>query len=185
MAYHNFVALPLYEDMAPWNLVFQGSRMAYIDYDTKDFTFDNIVPLTYKTLSVLFNYKRTVEDFHKCGPSGHNPYGFSHISSCVGITAGFFAHGGDKCDDSSAPVKCGDGSCQPDYISCLKVLSANELKGQRDKSRDAHEIQARVDSAYAQLLAEKEWEFDMKGLRIPSKISFRRSAASQSDRSWR
>ena len=43
MAYHNFVALPLYEDMAPWNIVFQGSRMAYIDYDTKDVTYDNIV----------------------------------------------------------------------------------------------------------------------------------------------
>ena len=43
IAYHNFVALPLYEDMAPWNIVFQGSRMAYIDYDTKDVTYDNIV----------------------------------------------------------------------------------------------------------------------------------------------
>jgi hypothetical protein len=39
IAYHNFVALPLYEDMAPWNIVFQGSRMAYIDYDTKDVTY--------------------------------------------------------------------------------------------------------------------------------------------------
>ena len=85
-AYHNFVALPLYEDMAPWNIVFQGSRMAYIDYDTKDVTFDDIVPLTYKTLSVLFNYKRTVEDFRKCGPSGHNPYGFQHINACIGET---------------------------------------------------------------------------------------------------
>ena len=42
IAYHNFVALPLYEDMAPWNIVFQGSRMAYIDYDTKDVTFDTV-----------------------------------------------------------------------------------------------------------------------------------------------
>ena len=84
IAYHNFVALPLYEDMAPWNIVFQGSRMAYIDYDTKDVTYDAQVPLTYKTLSVLFNYKRTVEDFRKCGPSTGNPYGFGHIGSCVG-----------------------------------------------------------------------------------------------------
>ena len=160
--------------------------MAYIDYDTKDFTFDDIVPLTYKMLSVLFNYKRTVEDFRKCGPSGHNPYGFSHISSCVGNTAGFFQHGGKKCDDSSAPVKCGDGSCQPDYISCLKVLSVTELNKQASIHRDAHERQAREDSAYTQLLTNKEWEFDSKGLRIPSNMNLHGSTVSQSDRrSWR
>ena len=79
IAYHSFVSLPLYEDMAPWNVVFQGSRMAYIDYDTKDVTFDDVLPLTYKLLSVLFNYKRTIEDFRRCGPTGTNPYGFGSV----------------------------------------------------------------------------------------------------------
>ena len=105
IAYHNFVALPLYEDMAPWNIVFQGSRMAYIDYDTKDVTFDTVVPLTYKTLSVLFNYKRTVEDFRRCGPSTGNAYGFSHVGNCVG-GSDFKSNGGSKCDESTYPVKC-------------------------------------------------------------------------------
>jgi hypothetical protein len=55
IAYHNFVALPLYEDMAPWNIVFQGSRMAYIDYDTKDVTYDEQVSLITSIFSNFFS----------------------------------------------------------------------------------------------------------------------------------
>ena len=115
--------------MAPWNLVFQGPKMAYIDYDTKQFTFDKLVPKVYQIMSVLFNYKRTVEDFKRCLPKGHNDYGFSHISDCVGGKMGeiFKKKGGKKCKESSHQVPCGDGSCQTDYISCLKVMSKIEL----------------------------------------------------------
>ena len=42
-AYHDFVKLPLYEDMAPWNIVFQGPTLDYIDYDTKDKTFSKVM----------------------------------------------------------------------------------------------------------------------------------------------
>ena len=41
-AYKEFVKLPLYEDMAPWNIVFQGRGLDYIDYDTKDKTFSKV-----------------------------------------------------------------------------------------------------------------------------------------------
>jgi hypothetical protein len=41
-AYQEFIKLPLYEDMAPWNIVFQGPTLDYIDYDTKDNTFDKV-----------------------------------------------------------------------------------------------------------------------------------------------
>ena len=54
MAYHNFVALPSTR-MAPWNIVFQGSRMAYIDYDTKDVTYDNIVSAENDSKSSITN----------------------------------------------------------------------------------------------------------------------------------
>ena len=138
----------------------------------KDVTFDNVVPLTYKTLSVLFNYKRTVEDFRKCGPSGHNPYGFSHVSSCIGGGNDFSRHGGVKCEESEAPVKCGDGSCQPDYISCLKVLSIRELKKRKASKLDEHQRMANkhwTDIAYNQLLTEREWEFDGNGMKPPKK----------------
>ena len=35
-----FLNLSLYEDMAPWNIVLNGDSLAYIDYDTRDITFD-------------------------------------------------------------------------------------------------------------------------------------------------
>ena len=159
-AYHRFVNLPLYEDMAPWNIVFQGSRMAYIDYDTKDVTYDRVVPLTYRVLSVLFNYKRTVEDFKRCGPSSHNSYGFPHINSCVGgkIKTDFVRNGGKKCEESNAPVPCGDGSCQSDYISCLKVLSKME---RTKRKRAAPKI---TKSSLLEMWRKKEWTFSNKGV---------------------
>jgi hypothetical protein len=47
----------------------------YIDYDTKEFTFDVDIPKAYQIMSVLMNYKRTVEDFHKCGSKASTVYG--------------------------------------------------------------------------------------------------------------
>lgn len=35
-----FLNLSLYEDMAPWNIVLNGRTLAYIDYDTRERTFD-------------------------------------------------------------------------------------------------------------------------------------------------
>ena len=140
-AYRLFVGLPLYEDMAPWNIVFVGPRLDYIDYDTRDKTFDAHVkkvsshakagiwnrqsalltfvwdyPQVYQIMSVLMNYKRTVKDFEKCGDKGSNPYGFSLVSECVGKK---FA---GPCEDPELPVPCGDGQCHSDYISCLRSM---------------------------------------------------------------
>jgi hypothetical protein len=127
-AYHQFVALPLYQDMAPWNIVFLGARLDYIDYDTRDRSYDAFVPHAYEVMEVLFNYKRTVEDFRRCGSKAGNPYNFPFVSDCVG--GGGFS---GPCKDSRAPVPCGDGSCRSDYVSCLRALSAGEraagLKG--------------------------------------------------------
>ena len=33
--YAEFVGMPLFEDMAPWNLVFVAGQLAYIDQDTQ------------------------------------------------------------------------------------------------------------------------------------------------------
>jgi hypothetical protein len=35
-----FLNLSLYEDMAPWNIVLNGPSLSYIDYDTREITFD-------------------------------------------------------------------------------------------------------------------------------------------------
>jgi hypothetical protein len=90
----------------------------------------------------------------------------------VGNTDDFKANGGEHCEESAAPVKCGDGSCQPDYISCLKVLSTRELRSQRASKMDSHERLSRkhwTDTAYARLLTEREWEFNQEGMVAPKK----------------
>jgi len=117
-AYTNFLKLPLFEDMAPWNIVFNGPRLDYIDYDTRERTFDVHVRKAYQVLSVLMNYKRTVNDFDKCGAKAKTGYGFSWVSECVGG-----AEGGVTCDDPALPVPCGDGTCRSDYIHCLKAVN--------------------------------------------------------------
>lgn len=116
-AWDNFLRLPLYEDMAPWNIVFLGCKLDYIDYDSRDKTFDIYVEKAYYILLVLANYKRTISDFKRCGEDGDNkPYNFPHIGSC--IKSEFKG----PCKDPSYPIACGDGSCQSTYIHCLKSL---------------------------------------------------------------
>lgn len=123
-AYHRFVALPLYQDMAPWNIVFKGQQLDYIDYDTKDHTYDELIPMAFEIMEVLFNYKRTVQDFDKCGTKARVLYGFPYVGDCVG---GAEVRGGCS-DDHARPVPCGDGKCHSDYVSCLRSLTAIENK---------------------------------------------------------
>lgn len=76
-------------------------------------------------MEVLFNYKRTVEDFKQCGGKAGNPYNFPFVSECVGPSDA--ANG--PCKESSAPVPCGDGTCRSDYVACLRALSDSERRG--------------------------------------------------------
>lgn len=72
----------------------------------------------YQLLTVLMNYKRTVEDFRKCGPKAGTVYNLPYISDCVGGDVGR----GLSCPELSSPVPCGDGACHANYISCLRSL---------------------------------------------------------------
>lgn len=98
--YGKFVNMPIYEDMAPWNIVFRGGELEYIDYDTKDKPLTKIVPFAYQVffiyvslsrlssldsqiMAALMNYERTVNDFGHCNGHAKNDYGFSFISHCV------------------------------------------------------------------------------------------------------
>ena len=39
-------------------------------------------------MAVLMNYKRTIEDFKKCGKKAGTVYGLPYVSDCVGGGAG-------------------------------------------------------------------------------------------------
>ena len=110
--------MPLFEDMAPWNIVLVGPRLAYIDQDTLDKTFNDAVPRAYQTMSALMNYIRTVQDFGKCGPKsrGGNQYGIPYISDCVGSDFR------GPCLSSELPVPCGDRTCRSTFVECLAAL---------------------------------------------------------------
>jgi hypothetical protein len=110
------------------------SQLDYIDYDTKDHTYDRYVPRIYETMEVLFNYKRTVEDFKRCGTKAKNPYNFPFVSDCVGSPS-FMG----PCKDSALPVPCGDGTCRSDYVDCLRAMSKLEMARDSDAAAAAEE----------------------------------------------
>lgn len=115
LLYSQFLQLPLYEDMTSWNVLITGSTLSYIDYDTQKETFDSDIVKVYRILEVLSNYKRTIMDFNKCRDRADNPvYNFQVISDCVGSLFN------GPCKDTEYPIPCGDGTCQSDYISCLR-----------------------------------------------------------------
>mmetsp|Transcript_882 Transcript_882/g.2162 ORF Transcript_882/g.2162 Transcript_882/m.2162 type:complete len:277 (+) Transcript_882:204-1034(+) len=116
--YRQFVKMPLFEDMAPWNIVLVGHDLAYIDQDTQDKTFTASVALAYQTMSALMNYIRTVKDFKHCRgkAKGGNLYGIPFISDCVGSPF----HG--PCTSPSKPVPCGDRTCRSTFVECLQEL---------------------------------------------------------------
>lgn len=45
--------MPLYEDMAPWNIFFEAGKLIYIDYDTRNLHFDEAVPMAYQVTQTL------------------------------------------------------------------------------------------------------------------------------------
>jgi len=45
--------MPLYEDMAPWNIFFEAGKLIYIDYDTRNLHFDEAVPMAYQVTLYL------------------------------------------------------------------------------------------------------------------------------------
>ena len=56
-------------------------------------------------------------------------YGFRLVSDCVKRNPHDVKRERPReCKDSSKPVRCPDGQCQPDYISCLKSMSSGWLK---------------------------------------------------------
>ena len=122
--YSLFLQLPLYEDMAPWNILLTGKELMYIDFDTRAVTFDQDIVKVYRILEVLMNYERSIRDFGMCGDAAGNPvYNFQIISDCVE------SRFKGPCRDTKYPIACGDGTCQSDYVSCLRQIDEKKTKG--------------------------------------------------------
>jgi hypothetical protein len=144
--FQSFLKLPLYEDMAPWNVVLMGQTLDYIDYDSREIKFDGDIPKTYLLMAVLMNYKRTVEDFKRCGSKASTVYGLPYVSDCVG---GSSLSKNLKCPDMKEPVPCGDGKCHTDYISCLKSLEveADKLANEENNENSKDHLMKTITSA--------------------------------------
>ncbi|XP_070556270.1 uncharacterized protein [Ptychodera flava] len=150
--YNMFVHMPLYEDMAPWNIIFRAGKLEYIDYDTKDLTLTHMVPAAYQVMSMLMNYERTVRDFGRCNSQSSNPYNFPYISNCVGSDFS------GPCYDPKYPVPCGDHTCRSTYVECLRALSDLELKknGGKTSISDAIMPKENEDSKNFKMLTSEE-----------------------------
>jgi hypothetical protein len=118
--FSSFLRLPLYEDMAPWNIVLMGevgssrhgsahgslddcrpwstlttipgtTHLIWISRNhTKSVpppSLPSCCPHCSQVISVLMNYKRTVEDFRRCGGKAPTVYGLAFISDCVASTS--------------------------------------------------------------------------------------------------
>jgi hypothetical protein len=91
------------------------SCCSYTDKDTEDRTFSHLLPYAYQILFALMNYKRTIQDFRKCGPNGKVDNGFPWLADCVENPA--FS---GPCKDEQAPVACADGQCKATFVQCIR-----------------------------------------------------------------
>ncbi|XP_071119311.1 uncharacterized protein [Haliotis cracherodii] len=149
--YSEFLQLPLYEDMAPWNIVFRAGRLEYIDYDSRDLTFNKMSSAAYQIMAMLMNFKRTVDDFGHCKSDAKTPYGFNLVSRCVGSDFK------GPCTDTKYPVPCGDHTCRATYIDCLQALQAFEQGRSTGLQQESAKRQKVED------IESMQWRFDEKG----------------------
>jgi len=147
--YGQFLRLPFYEDMAPWNIVFQGGVLAYIDYDTKDNPLTDVLPYAYQITAALMNYERTVADFGHCPGHANNEFGVAWVSHCVR------SQFNGPCPESRYPIPCGDESCRESFPACLLAIRKLEY--------DAKHANPNSPDVVARLIAEGGEEPEIDG----------------------
>jgi len=128
--YSEFLQIPVYEDMATWNIQFKAGKLIYTDRDTEDKHYNDLIPYTYQVILALMNYKRTIQDFGKCGPNYQVTYNFPYVGDCVGTQKGSTFK--TPCKNPSLPVPCADGECKANFVECLRDL--RELEITKDKA---------------------------------------------------
>ena len=140
--YDQFIALPIYEDNAPWNIQYHAGVLQYVDKDSMDKTYDKFAPHMYQTILAFMNYERTLKDFGRCFGHQRVRYGVPFVGNCVQSSVDF------ECTDVEYPVPCADGKCHTSFLDCLKAVRVKEAleaqrAGQEDETRVPLEYQGR------------------------------------------
>jgi len=129
--YTEFINMPTYLDMAPWNIQFSAGSLLYVDKDTMNFTLDIPLQHLYQSMLVSLNYERTVKDFAHCSVPGQKVlYDLPFVGSCIPPPPAKNPCRGNE----ELPLYCPDGSCRPTYVHCLRALSRYPKKQRRKKS---------------------------------------------------
>ena len=92
-----------------------------------DLSFDEKLEMAYKLVLALMNYKRTLEDFEKCGENYQTKQGVTIVGDCIVYDKEKIDQIATKCTDD-LPIPCLDGECKVNYIECLRDLDKKNKK---------------------------------------------------------
>ncbi len=159
--YGMFLQIPVYQDMATWNIQWAQGKLAYVDVDTMQADLEVSLPQAYQAVLALMNYERTVSDFGKCERPLRMPFGIPYVGSCVkGLEE---MRTDDRmrrdagCTDA-LPVPC-HGKCLPTFVHCLRDMYERQLMGESFNVTTTGEG---IDGEDVLLLARKKREFKKK-----------------------
>lgn len=131
--YGQFLQIPVYEDMATWNIQWTNGKLAYVDVDTMQRHLEGSLPHAYVMILALMNYERTVNDFGRCETPAKVAFGIPFVGSCVRPRDEYRSDDEVrremKCSDNN-PVPCSDGECKPTFVHCLRDLYEKEVTGE-------------------------------------------------------
>ena len=130
--YGMFLQLPVYEDMAPWNIQWANGKLAYVDVDTMQSHLEVALPHAYQMILALMNYERTVADFGKCERPVKLPFHIPYVGSCVKSADEMRADDRLRRDlgcTDKLPVPCGT-FCAPTFVHCLRELYERGIVGE-------------------------------------------------------
>jgi hypothetical protein len=115
--------MPLFEDMAPWNLMVTDTRVEYVDSENRNRTLDDAST----AVGVLSLYFQTFEEmarlFGLCvGDSGTTLYGKSSIPYVAACMGGEFAEQPTyPCGHTLDMIPCHTAQCAPSFDQCMRA----------------------------------------------------------------
>ena len=137
--YGQFLQIPMYQDMATWNIQWASGRLAYVDVDTMDTHLEESLAHAYQVILALMNYERTVADFGKCEKGLRLPFNIPFVGTCVKSSNDRRRDDQIRRDmgcTDELPVPCRDGECKPTFVHCLRDLFEKKMLGEEIPEND-------------------------------------------------